>query len=580
MKKYLSVLSVLALAACGGGSGSGISDSEVVRPSVTPRENAIRTSNLVISSNIDNESKRSAHVVNTLGEDYYSVVSNGVVTSARSARPPVSNDKEYCSNPRECNDVAFNNMKKWLIDNINSFDSWEWNSGNAELRNALILAGFKNKLSGNWDNIKAWFRDNFANIKAQAEDIYSDIGIHQDFDITKSDLMAVSHMDGDAKIKFVFGDHKEITGMEYVVTHAPGVVSTLPAERISNQDAKFKMNTKVYMYTLGGIGVKYDPASADDGGRSITLMSDKALTLSEIKTRLNRLIAHYKEQGGFFDTFHNWPTENGEYEGDKQTAIINALYAEVQQQINDLDNIAALHPEVENIDTEIDFQSAGKQLGLAYSDFGIIRVAGEDEIFHGGYPDNKIELATVRDLHKNMVFKGTAVGIVEKSTETGDNRQTTGKLDLTGNAQLVVANTGKETLTANFDKWYDVTVERNTDNSDKITFNNYKNADSSYKFKHVDSTDKLVARADGYSVANFTRTQTPHTSDFDAEVTGKTEGNLVIDYFGPSGSNNPTEFSGTAMYHENVPYNQNEAGHYDNVDGVRFMMGFGGKKQY
>ena len=579
MKKYFIVLSLFVLSACGGGSGGGNDVSggqNVMRPSVTPTENQVRTSNLVVSSNIDNESKRSAHVINMLGEDYYTDISNGTVTAARASRPPMSNNKDYCSNPRECNDVAFNNMKKWLIDNISEFDNW---TDNKELRNALKLAGFGNYLHGNWDDIKDWARDNWARIRNQAQDIYSDIGEHQDFDITKSDLSVISHMDGDAKVKFVFGKNKEISGIEYIVTHAPGVVSTLIADRIDSNDTKFKMDTKLYSYTLGGIGIKYDPASAVDGGREITLVSDKPLNLTEAQNKLKKLIAYYKEQGGFFDTFHSWPAENGEYEGDMQTAIVNALYAEVLEQINDLQSIEDLEFAEEEINTTVDFQSVGKNLGLAYSDFGIVQIDGDNEIFHGGYPDNKVELATIRDLNKEINFKGNAVGIVEKSTESGNTSQTTGKLDLTGTADLVVANNGKETLTVNFDKWYDVTVERNTD-SNSITFANYHDAEDSFKFKRVNVDDELVDRDSNvaYVVENFTTIQTPHFSDADPTVTGRTEGSMVLDYFG-STSNNPTEFSGMVMYHENVPYNQN-AGHYDNVDGVHFMMGFGGKKEY
>ncbi len=578
------MFSLLILSACGGGSGGGNSVSggqNMLRPSVTPTETKVRNSNLVISSNIDNESKRSEHVINTLGEDYYSSVSNGMVSngraSSRSPRPQNPNPKDYCSNPRECNDIAFNNMKKWLIDNISDSDNW---TDNKELRNALILAGFKSELSGNWDDIKEWVRDNLGTIQKQAEDIYSDIGEHQDFDITKSDLSVISHMDGDAKVKFVFNNSKEISGIEYIINHTPDIASKLTGERIDDKDTRFNMNAALYRYTLTGIGIQYDPASEVDGGREITLISDKPLELSEAQAKLRQLIAYYKEQGIFFNTFHTWP--GGELPAGKtqEQAIIDALYGEVLARINGLENMEELELETETIKGELDFQSAGKKLGLAYSDFGFVRFDGQDEIFHGGYPDNKIELATVRDLNKDMNFKGSAIGIVETSTETSNGSETTGRVELNGNADLLVANNGKETLTVNFDKWYNVTVERNTDDTNKITFSDYHNENDSFKFKYVNEGGSLVERGDTpYAVDNFTTPQTPHFNYQDTETTGQTEGSMILDYFGPKDKNNPTEFSGIVMYHESVPYNQNN-GHYDNVDGVHFMMGIGGKKEY
>lgn len=562
------LLSLIVLTACGGGSDvSGSGKQITMRPSVTPTEDIVRNSNLIISSNIDNESKRSAHILNTLGNDYYIDISHGNVSGARSSRPPVQ-PKDYCSSMRECNDVAFKNMKQWLIDDVSGFNSWV---DNKDLRNALILAGFKNALNGTWNDIMQWVRDNIDKIKTQAQDIYSDIGEHQDFDITKSDLSATSHtIGGDAKIEFVFGKNKDIVGIIYNSIQAPGVSAALPADRIGTQDTKFKMNAKLYEYTLGDIGAAYNGGTP----RKISFVSDKKLTLVETKSKLNKLIDYYKEQGGFFESFHNWPSEKGEYTGDKQTAINNALYAEVKEQINAL---TKLEPTIQDVNTDLDFQSVGKELGLAYSDFGIIRVDIDDEIFHGGYPDNKIELTAVKALNKDMNFKGRAVGLVERHDESGAKTDT---INLSGDANLVFANNGKETLTANFTNWYDVKVERNADNSNRITFDNYTNEQDTYKFKHMNESGELVARNDGYSVDNFNENKTVQARDGDVEVTGHSNGFFVMDYFGPESTNNPTEFSGMLMYHENMPYQANETDGYDKSYDITTMIGFGGKKQY
>lgn len=576
MRKNLVLLCCVVLCACGGGNGGSSGGKQsMLRPSITPTEKVAREANFKISSNIDNEEKRYLYVVDTLGVGYYASVSHNTVSGARATRPPRPTN-EYCSSLRECNDVAFSNMKKWLIDNIDDVDNWEDNS---DLRDALKLAGFSDKAGDEIDTIKTWAQANKSEIEAKAQEIYDDMGEHEDFDITKSDLSVASDMGEDVKVKFVFGselDNRQIiSGIEYVVNYAPGVSAVLAGTRVNNQDTKFAINTKLYKYTLTGIGRDYDPSAED--GRQIVLMSDAALGIKDIKARLKKLADYYKANNIFFDTFGTWPDGVPLPEGKtQQEAIIDAVYEEVCTKIASL---TQLNPEIKNINTELDFQSAGKGLGLSYSDFGFVNINGDNEVFHGGYSDNKIELATVRNLHKNITFTGKAVGMVEKFTETGDVRQVAGTLPLEGDASLVVTNAGDETLTALFDNWYDVTVERDSDNHNQITFNNFATSgDESYKFKRIDNTGAVIARDDSTrTITDFTNQQMiPNISDADSTVRGQGEGALVLDYFGPTDTDNPTEFSGMVKYTETVPYNDGQ----DRNAGIEFMMGFGGKKQY
>ena len=206
MKKFLLV-SLFILSACGGGSGGTSGSGAVMRNSVTPTAEVVRKSNLAVSSNIDNESKRTAHVTSTLGESYYTTISNGGVSVTRVSSRPQTQPNEYCTTPRTCNDVAFNNMKKWLIDNISDCANW---TDSKDIRDALKLAGFNSELQDkNWEQIQTWIQDNSGNIKAQAQDIWADMGTHKDFDITETDLAVASHMGQDVKIKFTFGDNKK-----------------------------------------------------------------------------------------------------------------------------------------------------------------------------------------------------------------------------------------------------------------------------------------------------------------------------------------------------------------------------------
>ena len=226
MKKIALLTSILSLAACGGGSAP-IMPNAPVAPSKTEMA---RDSNFIITGmvSVDNESIRTDYVKNALGDDYYSDVSNGTINPSRSAiirsGSTPDNGKNVCKSEKDCNDLAFNNMKNWLIENIDSLD--ENNIENsADLRKALILAGFKDDLPGNWDDIKAWFFDNKEIIKQQAQDIYDQLGEHEEFDLrdvvfTMSSASLGDEDGGKDQLTFDVNENGKITGV-YFKTYAP-----------------------------------------------------------------------------------------------------------------------------------------------------------------------------------------------------------------------------------------------------------------------------------------------------------------------------------------------------------------------
>jgi hypothetical protein len=228
MKKLAILTSILALTACGGGSGSApiMPDAPVV-PSETEM---VRKSNYVITAmvSVDNESIRTSYVKNVLGDDYYSDVSGGTFNPSRSAAirsgSTTGNGKNVCKSEKDCNDLAFNNMKNWLIENIDSLD--ENNIENsADLRKALMLAGFKDELPGNWDDIKAWFFDNKEIIKQQAQDIYDQLGEHEKFNLedvvfTMSSASLGDEDGGKDELTFDVKENGEISGVDFK-TYAP-----------------------------------------------------------------------------------------------------------------------------------------------------------------------------------------------------------------------------------------------------------------------------------------------------------------------------------------------------------------------
>lgn len=233
MKKLAILTSLLALAACGGGSGSGGGGSAPIMPDlpVVPNEaEMVRSSNSVITGmvSINNESIRTDYVKKALGDDYYSDVSNGTINPSRSAvirsSANAGGGKNICKSEKDCNDLAFNNMKDWLIENIDSLD--ENNIENsADLRNALILAGFKDNLPGNWDDIKDWFFDNKDAIKQQAQDIYDQLGKHEEFNLadvvfTMSSASLGDEDGGKDQLTFDVDENGKITGVDFK-TYAP-----------------------------------------------------------------------------------------------------------------------------------------------------------------------------------------------------------------------------------------------------------------------------------------------------------------------------------------------------------------------
>ncbi len=111
------------------------------------------------------------------------------------------------------------------------------------------------------------------------------------------------------------------------------------------------------------------------------------------------------------------------------------------------------------------YQSFGKDFGLVYSDVGkLLNVdesgneIGEAKYFIGGY---KIKNVAEKYMGDNYVFSGTAHGTV-KSSESGENIEL-----LDTNATLTFDRSkshpyrdvhGAQTLTADFDNWYKITV--------------------------------------------------------------------------------------------------------------------------
>ncbi len=162
---------------------------------------------------------------------------------------------------------------------------------------------------------------------------------------------------------------------------------------------------------------------------------------------------------------------------------------------------------------ELDYVSDAKQMGLSYSDFGLINIQSSMDSDHqvdawlvpfaGGYDDKKIAVA---DIDSDMTFTGRAVGTATKGDDS---------INLGGTATLNFKTGGTPTseLAANFDNWYNVTITQNGDAPN----------------------------------ANFVFSGNPTETDVILTNTTGT-GTMNVGYYGPAGS--PTEATGLVHYQE------------------------------
>lgn len=613
--KKLSLIAALAvstiLSACGGGGGG----HSFVPPTTIPDITNPDTPGTDIKKDADNSdlTMMKTRVVKDKDGSFTDLVNDTLVAAyqeheaksgimklrtfaSRAKDNSYVNNTNICKSGNDCNQEIFENMKKILIDQDLA------NASATELRNALILAGFKDDLAGMWDDVKElqkYIREHPDEIKNRTSEIYNNYTVTlENVELTFVRDEAVQ----DSFVKFALDDNKRIKGI-YVEedTTSPQKYMKYSLER-QGEENNFKETKEFYVYGLR-IGTDCTKGACSPGsGHSLHVLSKEELSPDEIRKRLLSLFEEEFAEGEF-SGFHGG-TNNGHFqEGDNErfydyaVNFIKNLSDEDLKNTN-MDDIAFDHSYSGKITYTIvsDYQSAAKEMKLAYSDFGLMTVTNTEKydirdeseertstmIFAGGYNDKRMTNEDLQKVGSEMTFKGKAIGgvnfyendnwLIEKDVISDTLLLTSDKQD---NATLTF-NNGDQKLTAEFNNWYDVEVTKDLGDQATIRFTGGDK---------IQGTDKVAADdfkfrgQNQYIVKNFVGEQMIKAYGDEHivigqgdDVSGTSVGAVDIGYYGSNG--NPSEATGYIMYGESAPVEGE-----DRVKGLDVSIGFGAQRQ-
>lgn len=596
--KRLSFVAALTLStmlsACGGGGGHGYIPSSTL-PDNNPDKPVVSCTGLTcmgINNGVDtngtetNAAKRKEFYDKALGTASAGIASVALF-SARTA--PLSDIPDM---PEDEIDTAYNYMSQVLIDNpIDENDA-------ESLRPYLILAGFED-LPETGDELKDWIANRKYMIKRHAEKAYAMYGTEKQIYLDNAKLHLVEETaNQDTFINFTVDDKKAINGIE--IAENDFGAEALTDKLNKTGDSTFAGNDKLHTYNYFYAGKNgprlYIEISGYDG--------DKKPDLAFIKEKLQLKLRERVEENKI--TCDNGSGECNEMLSDDKWPDIAEKISHLTE--NDLENPDMFSPGVIDRKIVADYKSYAQKIGgiegnnLLYSDFGLVNwnekrenlhLPEDDEnrteeriatkVFAGGYDALKI----TPDKGQSMHFEGDAVaGVNYKQLNTKDEFQNSSTLELKGTAELDF-NQGNETLTANFNNWYDVNVTKNLDGSNSIKFSNGNKEDfgvgikgsadkNDFKFKGFDTDkfDKDLFQNAEYKSEGY---DTYEHKDFikegwDPNSEGYT-GAMDMGYYGKEG--NISEATGYVMYHTETKNNPDAGSANDLIDVLEMQLGVG-----
>lgn len=614
--KKLSLVAALTLStmlsACGGGGGGGHSFLPPTIPDITNPDNPGTSTPGADADNSDITMMKT-RVVKDKDGSFTNLVNDTLVaayqeheatSSMKKARlfAARANNNDYlsntniCKSERDCNQEIFDNMKKILIDQNLA------NASAKELRDALILAGFKDDLAGMWDDVtelQKYIREHPDEIQAKTDEIY------KNHTVTLENVkLALVEYDAnqDSYVNFTLDEDKSINGIHIDVDTTSQEHGKNSLIRQGDEN-KFTASNGFYVYGLRIGSDCTKGACAPQQGHSLEISSETELQPNEIRARLLSLFEEKFNEGGF-DSLHGG-TNNGAFqEGDKEKFyayakdFISSL-SDDDLKNKDMDTTSYDHAYFSKVKYDIvsDYQSAAKDMKLAYSDFGSMTVTETEKheirpdaevrkeitIFAGGYEDKKITNEELQKINGEMVFKGKAIGGVnfnESDNWVEDRNVVSDTLALTSDKQdnaTLTFNNGKQDLTAEFNNWYDVKVTKDLGGDASIYFTGGDK---------IQGTDKVAAEnfkfrgQDNYTVNKFTGEQMIDAAGDQHIVVGQdhqgmsgtSTGAVDIGYYGEAG--NPSEATGYIVYGESAPLQD-----VDRIKDLNVQIGFGAKRQ-
>lgn len=438
--------------------------------------------------------------------------------------------------------TAYAQMKALLIDSVSEKDDEVMVNraeNEVELKKSLLLAGYSISDLNGIENLTDWADTNALTIKRKAEqtyDMYFDKkGNLKEVGMENAKLTMVNIGEKqDSYINFLVDNNGKITGMHFDVSSDSADSRDVDFKKTA--DGEFKRNGLILAYSL--------KIGEDD----LYLESFEELNLGQLKKRLRAKLA---EEG--YDNTSDWENAINNLEANDLKAGGN---------LNKGLNIGGLN--AGDRDAFITYSSKGadidgKGTNLLYSDFGTVHVnswEGEKDkidetfVFAGGYEAKRIAPEQLYD--KEMEFEGKAVAALiyqyPNLNQECEGERCEKSASYDGTAKLVFAK-GNETLTADFDKWYNVTVKSNGNNYDINFSDKGKNIEEIYKF-----TDDTVKNG----VTGFVET-----------VDDVRYGAVDIGYYGDNG--NPSEATGYVAYGEVIEPGTNGNSGYE----LHSQIGFG-----
>ena len=630
--KKISLIAALAvstmLSACGGGGGG----HSFVPPATIPDTPGTDT-----PENKEKLTEMKARLVTASDEltqfvsskegleDFYSGVTQNQGRSRLFSlfSTPATTRNGGCTTLLECNQQLIDTIDKILVKR-----DWE-DATVEETRNALLAIGFtRDDIGDVWNDLPGMqnfiqVTDGIADKVTVFYEKYADLTMEN----AKLHLAALHESEQDSEIQFTLDENDEIDGI--TLKQNAGKVDELAYTLARDGgENKFDIKTPIYRY---GINSPYYSG--------IYIESLTPLPNDEIQKRLNNRVYELAPTGVFDDV--DKEVQNledaiaiiygGKDEDDRLDMDVTKVTGDVREIDYDYQSGKPIPIELFELNytkTETtDYQSYAKEMKLAYSDFGLLNRTSYKEytnndgkpqkdelketiVFAGGYESKKVD---AKYLAGNMTFKGRAVGGVNvlETDNHGDISNPDNKnLSLDGEATLVFENvSGKQTVTAEFDNWYDVMAETDIDGkTGKLTLTNGdKISDADFKFRGQDTytvedfttAKQLLSEAKEPIDANSPDAEQYLKDNGILDYYGNPEkhndpafGAMEIGYYGDDGT--PKETTGYVFYEEARGFNSERLtqeefmkkypdtkdldDYYDRVRNTSVNFGFGAKR--